>query len=111
VGECEVRRLLLEPSRDLRRPKLCDDLEARHVEVAVMEERCELGHITYQEAPILAYAIATHRRRPLIDVTTQECERLLLGLVLGDAARSDTLDQPRRVVLARVPFVHRREHV
>src|SRR5690606_4844185 len=65
----------------------------------------------YQEAPVLTYAIATHRRRPLIDVTAQKLERQLLGLVLGDGARANALDEAGRVVLAGIPFVHRREHL
>src|SRR5690606_1989956 len=105
-----MRRLLLESSSDLRRPELRDDFEARHVEVAVMEKRRELRHVAYQEAPILAYAIAAHWGGALIDVTAQEREGLLLGLLLGHGAVAHALDEAGLVVLPRIPLVHGLEH-
>src|SRR5690606_11547937 len=111
VREREMSRLFLETGRYLRRPELRHDLEARHVEVAVVKERGELRHMTYQESPILAYAIAAHRGGTLIDVTAEEIEGQLLGLALGDRAVAHALYEPRLVVLPRVPLVHRGEHV
>src|SRR5690606_6306383 len=111
IGEREVRRLFLEPGGDLRRPQLTHDLEARDVEVAVVEERGELRHVAYQEAPVLAYAITAHRGGAVIDVAPKEREGQLLGLLLRHRAVAHALDEPRLVVLPGVPLVHGLEHV
>src|SRR5690554_5113364 len=111
IGKREVRRLLLESGRDLRCPELSHDLEARDVEIAVVEERGELRHVAYQEAPVLAYAITAHRGGAVVDVTTQEREGELLGLLLDHRAVAHALDEAGLVVLPRVPLVHAFEHV
>ena len=53
---------LAEALGDLRRPTQRELLEGAHVEIAVVEEFLELRHVARQEAPVLAHAVAAHRR-------------------------------------------------
>src|SRR5215471_2922816 len=61
VRKREMHRLLLETAAEIREPQLHENLERRHVEVAVMEKRRELGHVARQEPSILTDAVAADR--------------------------------------------------
>src|SRR4051794_12019227 len=103
--------ILLETTRNIGHPEFYEDLERRHVEIAVVEKAGKLGHVATQESPVLANTVTADRRRAGIDVLTQERESLPLGLLLGRRARSDAISEARERMLSRVPVVHAREHL
>ena len=61
VGQSGMPLLLFEGTIDHRSPALGQLLEGADVQVAVVKEGFELGHVLDQKTPILANGIATHR--------------------------------------------------
>ena len=96
---------------DLRRPALRQFLERAHVKIAVVKESLERRHEAREEAPILANAVAAHRRAPVLGPGVEEGERLALGGGRVGAARQDPRDQPGAAVLAPIPVVHGLQHL
>jgi len=111
VGQRQMYRLLLEPIADLGQPELGENLQRRHVEIAVVKERRELRHVSNQKPAILTDAVAADRRGAMIDVLPDEFERLPLCFLLGDVAGAHPLGQPRVRMLASVPFIHRTQMI
>ena len=93
VCERKMRGLLLDPTGHIRRPQLGENFQARHVEIPVMKEGCQLGHVLRQESPVLTDAVAAHRRRALIDVLAQELQRCLFGFGFSNLALTHPLGQ------------------
>src|SRR3954470_4830450 len=62
VGHGLVFPLLGGAAHDARRPASRQLLERADVEIAVMEELLERRHVARHEAPVLANAVAAHRR-------------------------------------------------
>ena len=75
-----------------------------------MEEFLERRHVARQKAPILAYAVAAHRRSSRLDPYLQKPQRLALGRCDIDGACQDTCAQSGAAVLIAVPIIHRVEH-
>ena len=62
VRQREVRALLRKLSATPRRPAARELLQRADVQIAVVEEALERGHAARKEAPVLADAVAAHRR-------------------------------------------------
>src|ERR1044071_908761 len=88
IRESEVHRVLFEARANLRHPELHEDLQRRHVEIAVMEIGSEVRHVPDEETAVLANAVAANRRSSLIDVLPQELERAPFRLCFVDGARA-----------------------
>src|SRR5581483_3415511 len=106
-----MRALLGDAGRDFRRPPPGQLLQGADIEVAVVEELLELRHVAGEESPILADAVAAHRRGARGDQRGQELERARLRLRHADAARPHPRHEPRGAVLALVPVVHPRQRL
>src|SRR6185295_18680921 len=74
-----VFALLGEAAHDPGRPAPRQLLERTDVEIAVVEELLERRHVACEEAPVLADAVAAHRRGIRLDQHVEEFERALLG--------------------------------
>ena len=92
--------------RNFGRPLLRQDLQCAHVKVAVMKECLEPGHLPRHETPVLADAVATHRRRALVRPLGKKAERFSLSILHRDTALEYTRREARFAVLPGVPFVH-----
>src|SRR5215212_1369075 len=62
VGERLVLALFREPTEHAGSPASRELLERAHVEIAVMKEFLERGHVPREEAAVLADAVPAHRR-------------------------------------------------
>ncbi len=62
VVERQMRGGFWNRLRHMRRPALRQLLERAHVEIAVVEEPLERRHVPREKAPVLADAVAAHRR-------------------------------------------------
>src|ERR1700721_1913642 len=72
----QVAGCLLEAIGDLGRPAPRQFLQCAHVEIAVVKEPLQGGHEARQKAPVLAYAVAAHRRPSRLDPGFEEPKRL-----------------------------------
>ena len=61
VSQRRVALLLLERFVHLRAPAPGQLFERTDIQIPVMKERLQLGHVLHQKTPILPDAIATHR--------------------------------------------------
>src|SRR5215471_4689386 len=107
----EMRSLLREALRHRRGPAPRQLLERADIEIAVMEEALEVGHVACEKAPVLTDAVAAHGRAAGVHEWRQELERTLLRLGEGDATRAHPRQQARGPVLTLVPLVHACEHL
>jgi len=110
VIQREVPRLLAHPGQDVRRPASRKFLERADVEVAVVKEPLQTRHLPVQKPPVLADAVAAHRRRTGLDVNLQKLECKLLGLHCRDDAASDAFKQTGGTVGRSIPVVHCVQH-
>src|SRR5580698_5884067 len=92
--------------RHLRRPSLCQFLQGAHVEIAVVEESFERGHEPREKAPVLANAVAAHRRSPGFDPQFKKPQGLALGGGRIDGARENARAQSRAAMLVAIPIIH-----
>ena len=60
VSQCGVPLLLLEGCMDLGPPAFGQFLQRADIQVAVVEEGLQLGHVLDQKPPVLPDGIATH---------------------------------------------------
>ena len=104
-----MRRFLGESIHDFRFPASGELLECAHVEVAVVKERFELGHVVGHKAAVLADAVAAQGRGLWLGVLGEKGECLTRGLGLVDRACLHALDKPRASVVGLIPLVHRVE--
>ena len=91
---------------DLRIPAPRQFLQRADVQVPVVKELLQVRHPARQEAPVLADAVAAHRRGPVRDMLRQELDRLLFGLRLIAVGTAHFVGQPGSAVVGGVPFVH-----
>ena len=75
-----------------------------------MEEPLERRHVAREEAPVLADAVAAHRRAPRLGPLLEKRQSPALGLRRVDAAREHALGETGAAVLLAVPVVHGGEH-
>ena len=88
------------------RPHLRQYFKAGYVEVAIVEELLQFGHVSAQEAPILVDAVAAQRRGLGVEVLLEEFEALAFGFGECDAAGAYALHEAAVLVGAAVPGVH-----
>ncbi len=60
IVESKVRRRLLDPGQNVRRPAPCEFLDGADVEIPVMEKPLEGRHLAREKPAILTDAVATH---------------------------------------------------
>src|SRR4051812_24342876 len=80
VGEREVRASLRKPAGDAGRPAPRQLLERAHIEVAIVKEALELGHVPGEEAAVLADAVTAHRGIAFDDEEIEKLQGELFGL-------------------------------
>ena len=110
IVEREVLRSLLQPGQDIGRPAAREFLQRADVEIPVMEELLQRRHLAGEKAPVLADAVAAHRRRTRRRVLLEKLERLHLGIDGAERAAPHAIGQARLAVGPPVPIVHEREH-
>src|SRR5688572_7579686 len=93
IGQGPVFALLGETSEDSGCPAPRQLLHRAHVEIAVVKELLERGHVTRQEAAVLADAVAAHRRGIGFDQGIEKFERAFLGAGHGVFAVAHALDE------------------
>ena len=102
---------LLRETRDQTgRPASRELLERAHVEIAVVKKLLERRHVPREEAPVLADAVAAHRRRVGFDEQCQRFERALFRARHRVVAVAHALDEAGSAMRALVPFVHGVQH-
>ena len=75
VAQGEMGFLLL-VHRKGRIPSLCQFLDGAHINVAVVEEGFQLGHVFDEESAVLPYGIPAQRGFPLFAVLGKEGQHL-----------------------------------
>src|SRR5690606_27214940 len=109
VGQRFVAALFLEPLVYRGRPAARQFLQRADIQVAVMEEAFQVGHVGVHETPVLADGVAAQRRLARRHVLRQKIEQYLLGLRLGQRGSAHLVDKAALAVGGLVPVVHRLE--
>src|SRR5256885_2190628 len=101
IGQCGVALGLLEGGIGVGLPAPGQFLEGADIDIAVMEEVVELGHVALHEAPVLPDAVAAQRGLPL----GTYCERNLINAASASASLVvDALTRSIRPLLPCVPL-------
>ena len=76
IRQCRVFLLLFEGFVDFWAPAFGEFFEGADVDVAVMEEGVQFGHVFDQKPPVLADGVAAQRGSGFGDVFLQKCQNL-----------------------------------
>src|SRR4029453_8613990 len=94
-------------SLGVRIPMPHQQLERADVDDAVVHEAVELGHVTREELFVLPDRIAAERSGLRVTESSQEAQRLPLGLRHAHAGSLHAIQEPARLVRSSIPGVHR----
>src|ERR1700737_4451745 len=94
----------------LRCPPQRQFLEGAHVEIAVVKKFLERRHVTRQKAPILAHAVAAHRRSSRLQPRLEKLQSLAFRSGHVDGACQDPCAQSGSAMLIAIPIIHCAEH-
>ena len=106
IGKSSVVLLLLERCMHRGFPSLGQLFERTYIQIAVMEECLQLGHVLDQKPSVLANGVAAHRGTTGWHVTAQKGDQLVLRLRLCGYRGFDLVNQAALAMGSLVPGIH-----
>ena len=108
MNVCQSRVLLrfLEARIGFRLPALGQLLQGAHIDIAVVKERLQLGHVAHEKPSILTNAVAAHGSNTLGNVLAQECQNFCLGLLFRQGGCFHFVREPAAAMGSTVPCIH-----
>ncbi len=106
VRKGEMLSFLAKSAQELRSPSTRKLFDRAHIDDSIVKVRFQLGHVSREKPANLPDAVSAQGHDAGRNMSTNERERLLLGLGLGHVARPNPFHQPGIPMMRLIPLVH-----